>query len=144
MTRNVLVTGGAGFIGSAVCRHLFSEGADGLNVDGLTYAGNLRSPATVDNAPNDRFAKNQRLRPPGCLRGGSFADAKAIQVKVLGPFANHLVQRRRDFRRATVGGASTPSKHTSRRLRQGRNGSTRSNSTESACRRASTADVCNC
>ena len=41
MTRNVLVTGGAGFVGSAVCRHLVSEGADVLNVDALTYAGNF-------------------------------------------------------------------------------------------------------
>jgi dTDP-D-glucose 4,6-dehydratase len=41
MTRNVLVTGGAGFIGSAVCRHLVREGADVLNVDALTYAGNF-------------------------------------------------------------------------------------------------------
>lgn len=40
----VLVTGGAGFIGSALCRHLISDvGASVLNVDKLTYAANLRS-----------------------------------------------------------------------------------------------------
>ena len=55
--RNVLVTGGAGFIGSAVCRHLVGAGANVLNVDNLTYAGNLASLATVDNAPNYRFAR---------------------------------------------------------------------------------------
>jgi dTDP-glucose 4,6-dehydratase len=55
--RNVLVTGGAGFIGSAVCRHLVGAGANVLNVDALTYAGNLASLATVDNAPNYRFAR---------------------------------------------------------------------------------------
>ncbi len=55
--RNVLVTGGAGFIGSAVCRHLVGAGANVLNVDALTYAGNLASLSTIDNAPNYRFAR---------------------------------------------------------------------------------------
>jgi dTDP-glucose 4,6-dehydratase len=57
MMRNVLVTGGAGFIGSAVCRHLVGAGVNVLNVDVLTYAGNLKSLSTIDNAPNYRFAK---------------------------------------------------------------------------------------
>jgi dTDP-glucose 4,6-dehydratase len=57
MTRNVLVTGGAGFIGSAVCRHLVAAGANVLNIDALTYAGNLDSLAAIDNAPNYRFAR---------------------------------------------------------------------------------------
>ncbi|HME86348.1 MAG TPA: dTDP-glucose 4,6-dehydratase [Roseiarcus sp.] len=57
MTRKVLVTGGAGFIGSAVCRHLVGTGVSVLNVDALTYAGNLKSLSRIDNAPNYRFAK---------------------------------------------------------------------------------------
>ena len=57
MTRNVLVTGGAGFIGSALCRHLVGSGVNVLNVDALTYAGNLRSLSAIDNAPNYRFAR---------------------------------------------------------------------------------------
>ena len=56
MQRNVLVTGGAGFIGSAVCRHLVGAGCSVLNVDALTYAGNLQSLASIGNAPNYRFA----------------------------------------------------------------------------------------
>jgi dTDP-glucose 4,6-dehydratase len=55
MRRNVLVTGGAGFIGSAVCRHLVGAGSNVLNVDALTYAGNLQSLKTIGNAPNYRF-----------------------------------------------------------------------------------------
>jgi dTDP-glucose 4,6-dehydratase len=57
MQRKVIVTGGAGFIGSAVCRRLVAEGASVLNLDALTYAGNLQSLAMIDNAPNYRFAK---------------------------------------------------------------------------------------
>ncbi len=55
--RNVLVTGGAGFIGSAVCRYLVGAGVNVLNVDKLTYAGNLKSLVSIDNAANYRFAK---------------------------------------------------------------------------------------
>jgi dTDP-glucose 4,6-dehydratase len=48
----VLVTGGAGFIGSAMVRHLVrDEGAQVLNVDKLTYASNLASLAPVANDP---------------------------------------------------------------------------------------------
>nr|WP_298097812.1 dTDP-glucose 4,6-dehydratase [uncultured Shinella sp.] len=54
----ILVTGGAGFIGSALIRHLVLEaGAEVLNVDKLTYAGNLASLRDVENAPNYRFLK---------------------------------------------------------------------------------------
>jgi dTDP-glucose 4,6-dehydratase len=54
----ILVTGGAGFIGSALVRHLVQVvGAEVLNVDKLTYAGNLASLTEVENAPNYRFLK---------------------------------------------------------------------------------------
>jgi dTDP-glucose 4,6-dehydratase len=54
----VLVTGGAGFIGSAVCRHLVLEHDwHVLNVDKLTYAANLESLAAIVNHPNYRFVR---------------------------------------------------------------------------------------
>jgi len=54
----VLVTGGAGFIGSALVRHLVRDvGAEVLNVDKLTYAGNLASLRSIENAGNYRFLK---------------------------------------------------------------------------------------
>ena len=52
----IIVTGGAGFIGSALVRHLVLERAyDVLNVDALTYAGNLASLTSVEGKPNYRF-----------------------------------------------------------------------------------------
>ena len=47
MTQKILVTGGAGFIGSAVVRYLIKEGYYVINVDKLTYAGNIDSLAEV-------------------------------------------------------------------------------------------------
>ena len=52
----VLVTGGAGFIGSAVCRLLVGElGASVLNVDKLTYAANPSSLRPIENNPRYAF-----------------------------------------------------------------------------------------
>ena len=50
----ILITGGAGFIGSAVVRHIIENSDDAIvNVDCLTYAGNLESIATVSD--NERY-----------------------------------------------------------------------------------------
>jgi len=52
----IVVTGGAGFIGSAVVRHLVLEkGDDVLNIDALTYAGNLASLHSVEGRNNYHF-----------------------------------------------------------------------------------------
>ncbi|MCU7795563.1 MAG: dTDP-glucose 4,6-dehydratase [Candidatus Thiodiazotropha sp. (ex Myrtea spinifera)] len=55
---NILVTGGAGFIGSAVIRHLISHTNHRVaNVDKLTYAGNLESLNSVSE--NERYSFHQ-------------------------------------------------------------------------------------
>ncbi|WP_413718290.1 dTDP-glucose 4,6-dehydratase [Silicimonas sp. MF1-12-2] len=51
----ILVTGGAGFIGSAVIRQAIREGHDVVNVDCLTYAANLANVAQVSDAPGYAF-----------------------------------------------------------------------------------------
>ncbi|MGC1276464.1 MAG: dTDP-glucose 4,6-dehydratase [Planctomycetaceae bacterium] len=52
----ILITGGAGFIGSAVVRHLIEETDHAVvNVDNLTYAGNLTTLAMVDDDPRYEF-----------------------------------------------------------------------------------------
>lgn len=54
----ILITGGAGFIGSAVVRHIIQNTEDEvLNVDKLTYAGNLESLISVENNPRYQFSQ---------------------------------------------------------------------------------------
>jgi dTDP-glucose 4,6-dehydratase len=54
----ILVTGGAGFIGSAVIRHIIENTNDCVvNIDKLTYAGNLESLASIESDENYRFEK---------------------------------------------------------------------------------------
>lgn len=72
--QKVIVTGGAGFIGSAVIRYLINNtSAEVLNIDKLTYAGNLSSLNSVSNNPRYQFLQ------------ADIADAQAMD-KALGSF----------------------------------------------------------
>ena len=57
MRKRFLVTGGAGFIGSALVQHAVAADHDVLVVDKLTYAGNLDSLAPVKDHPRFRFVR---------------------------------------------------------------------------------------
>jgi dTDP-glucose 4,6-dehydratase len=58
MSKRILVTGGAGFIGSAVARHIIRDTPHQVLVaDKLTYAGNLDSLSPVSNDPRYRFVQ---------------------------------------------------------------------------------------
>ncbi|MDZ4714983.1 MAG: dTDP-glucose 4,6-dehydratase [Cytophagales bacterium] len=59
MKRHILITGGAGFIGSHVIRRFVSRYPEYVisNLDKLTYAGNLENLRSIENAPNYKFLR---------------------------------------------------------------------------------------
>lgn len=57
MSKTIAITGGAGFIGSAVVRLAIQRGYNVLNIDALTYAACLGNVASVGNSPHYRFAE---------------------------------------------------------------------------------------
>ena len=58
-SRTILITGGAGFIGSHVVRLFVNKYPDYriINLDKLTYAGNLANLKDIEDRPNYRFVK---------------------------------------------------------------------------------------
>ena len=75
----ILVTGGAGFIGSALCRHLIMTGAaQVVNVDKLTYAANLASLAEIESS--DRYAFVQADIADPAAMAAVFADHRPDAV----------------------------------------------------------------
>src|ERR1700704_1525658 len=62
----ILVTGGAGFIGSCFVRMLIAErpSVEVLNLDKLTYAGNLENLASVSDNPRYRFVRGDICDAP--------------------------------------------------------------------------------
>ncbi|HEY3298058.1 MAG TPA: dTDP-glucose 4,6-dehydratase, partial [Armatimonadota bacterium] len=72
--KNIVVTGGAGFIGSNFCRHILEKYPDYtiLAFDALTYAGNLENLADLERNPRFKFMK------------GDIRDEKAVAESMQG------------------------------------------------------------
>ena len=68
--KTILITGGAGFIGSHLVRLMVNKYPDYhiINLDKLTYAGNLENLSDVEDKPNYTFIK-------GCITNQAFIDS---------------------------------------------------------------------
>ena len=91
--RRILVTGGAGFIGSNYVRHVLAHSDDEVTVyDALTYAGNLSTLRDVDDDPRYQFVKGN-ICDPGALEGAMaghdavvhFAAESHVDRSIAGP-----------------------------------------------------------
>jgi len=92
---NLLITGGAGFIGSNFIRYILNQYPDHkiINLDKLTYAGNLENLRDIENSPNYAFVKgdicNERIvdklvsRKPDAII--NFAAESHVDRSILGP-----------------------------------------------------------
>ena len=96
--RRLLVTGGAGFIGSNFVRYWLERHPDDrlVNLDALTYAGNLESLADVQDRPNYRFVHgdigdwglvNELFRDERIDTVVNFAAESHVDRSILGPDA---------------------------------------------------------
>ncbi|MGO3643654.1 MAG: dTDP-glucose 4,6-dehydratase [Pseudoalteromonas sp.] len=120
----ILVTGGAGFIGSAVIRHIISNTQDSVvNVDALTYAGNLESLSNVQDSERycfehvnicnraelDRVFKSHKPDAVMHLAAESHVDrsitgpAEFIQTNIVGTY--NLLEAAREYWNTLENGA---------------------------------------
>ena len=62
----ILITGGAGFIGSNLVRYALERGYGVVNLDKLTYAGNLSSLESLPHGDNYAFVQGDICTAPYC------------------------------------------------------------------------------
>ena len=86
MNKKILITGGAGFIGSALIRHIISNTENSvINVDKLTYAGNLDSLKSIESSSRYFFEHSD------------ICDQHKIENTVLPQFQRDNIEKICDF-----------------------------------------------
>jgi dTDP-glucose 4,6-dehydratase len=103
----LLVTGGAGFIGSNFIRHFLAEHPESsiLNLDKLTYAGNLENLRGVDESPNYRFVRGDICDGPALeevIRGVDVVVNFAAESHV-----DRSIEHAADFVETNIAGTQT-------------------------------------
>ena len=78
----ILVTGGAGFIGSAVVRLAIARGHEIINLDALTYAASLESVASVENHQNYKWFDKQYSQYKPNIEKLSKTNLKNIDIAI--------------------------------------------------------------
>jgi dTDP-glucose 4,6-dehydratase len=104
----LLVTGGAGFIGSNFIRYFLSAHPDStiLNLDKLTYAGNLDNLSDVQSHPNYHFLRGD-ICDPGCL-GEQLGQSVDVVVNFAAEsHVDRSIADAREFLRTNVQGTYT-------------------------------------
>ena len=104
---NVLVTGGAGFIGSAVCRHLVGSGHRVLNVDKMTYSATVGSTAAVAGNSAYSFHQLDILDRPAILALLVENDIGAVMHLAAESHVDRSIDRPGDFIMTNVVGTYT-------------------------------------
>ncbi len=103
----ILVTGGAGFIGSAVVRLAVAQGHSVVNLDKLTYAGSLTNVATVASSPLYAFEKADICDRPAIDRALSLHKPDAIMHLAAESHVDRSIDGPGDFIRTNVNGTYT-------------------------------------
>ena len=105
--RRILVTGGAGFIGSNLVRMLLSERDDVevVNLDSLTYAGNLANLSDIERNPRYTFIKGD-VCDPDAVRG-ALEGASAVMHLAAETHVDRSIQGGAPFVRTNVLGTHT-------------------------------------
>lgn len=103
----VLVTGGAGFIGSALVRQLVAQGEKVVTIDKLTYAGNLANLAPVEGNPAHTFIKADICDGAAMRQAFAAHRPRAVYHLAAESHVDRSIDAPAEFVHTNVGGTAT-------------------------------------